>query len=163
MIRQVFKDNTDLDLKRGTVVSVESSLFGNLCGFALDPGTQYIIFANTPFMPEDDEDDASEPIAVAAEDDADDATPDEDDGDDVKPARRLLQTRTASVRVTAQAVEGAQVSARGFSDGVTCEIPSGDLTTSLCSGNIVDPKRKDVEELAAGCAALMEDDDVKDD
>lgn len=140
LIRQVFKDNTELNLTRGSVISVETNLFGNLCGFDLEPATQYILFVNTPFVPEE----VDEPVVVKPADD-----------EVVKPARRLRQTRTASVRVTAQAVEGASVSARGFSDGETCDIPSGDVLTSLCSGNVVDPKRKDVEELTAGCAALM--------
>lgn len=158
-ITKVFKDNTDLELKRGTIVSIESSLFGNLCGFDLNTGTQYIVFANAPFVPEDD-DDSEEPIVLIA-----DGSDDDDDAkaEPVKPSRRLRATKTASIKVTAQATDGASVSSRGFSDGETCDIPSADLSTSLCSGNVVDPKKKDVEELAAGCAALMDDDDVVDD
>ena len=150
MITRVFKDNTELELKRGSVISVESSLFGNLCGFDLQTGAQYILFANTPFVPEEDDGDAEE----SADDSEDDV---------VKPSRRLMQPKTASIRITAQAVDGAQVSARGFSDGETCDIPSGDLSTSLCSGNIFDPKRKDILELEAGCAALMDADEEQED
>lgn len=154
LITRVFKDNTDLDLKRGSVVSIESSLQGSLCGFGLQTGTQYILFANAPFEPEFLEGDDIElkPIELAAVPAEDDAA---DDGDEelVKPGRRLRATKTASLRITASATNGGSVRTRGFSDGNTCEIPSGDLRTSLCSGNVVDPKRKDVEALAAGCAA----------
>lgn len=159
LITRVFKDNTDLDLKRGTVVSVESSTQGSLCGFGLEPGTQYILFANAPFMSDDDAFEL-EPVEIAAVPAADNAA--DDDEEPAKPSRRLL--KTATVRITASATDGGSVRARGFSDGDTCEIPSGDLRTSLCSGNVVDPKRKDVEALAAGCAATMEmDDDDKED
>lgn len=152
-ISRVFKDNTDLELKRGTVVSIESSLFGNLCGFDLLTGTQYIVFANGPFVPKTDDDDEEPVIEV---DDASDEDGDDEDEPDEKPARRLRATKVASIKISATATDGASVSSRGFSDGDTCDIPTADLSTSLCSGNVVDPKKKDIEQLAAGCAALME-------
>lgn len=40
----VLEDNTDLELAEGDVVSIESSLQGNLCGFSLEVATQYIVF-----------------------------------------------------------------------------------------------------------------------
>lgn len=41
----VLDDKTDLNLAEGEVVSVESSLDGGRCGFSLDVGSKYILFA----------------------------------------------------------------------------------------------------------------------
>lgn len=51
-ILEVFKDNTDLYLAEGDVVSVESRLEGNLCGFSLETATEYIVFVNQIGMPD---------------------------------------------------------------------------------------------------------------
>ena len=53
-IQKVFRDNTGMGLEAGEVVSISSSLFGNLCGYSLAEDTSYIVFARgTGVVPED--------------------------------------------------------------------------------------------------------------
>eukprot|EP00892_Ulva_mutabilis_P000912 jgi/Ulvmu1/10821/UM069_0057.1 len=50
-ILTVFEDKTDLMLKAGDVVSIESSLDGAFCGFSLAAKSTYIVFAQQKILP----------------------------------------------------------------------------------------------------------------
>lgn len=157
-IIQVFKDNTNLDLKRGSDASIETVFLSSLCGFPMRVGTQYIIFAQGQLVP--DNNDKVEESGIGENEGSTEDT-DEEDEPVVKTARRLRATEAPSPIDSAKATNGASVSARGFTDGDTCFIPTADLYTFLCAGNVVNPTKEQIDELTTGCAATTEDYTIK--
>eukprot|EP00892_Ulva_mutabilis_P000907 jgi/Ulvmu1/10817/UM069_0053.1 len=140
VIDKVFRDNTDLGLSVGDMVTVRSLTQGSLCGVGASflSEEQWILFATAP---------TTRPRVPV---------------DDLTSGARRLQQQGARASAQAVADDGstieivdlsfAVIDADGtFSDGTVCEVDDADLSTHLCAGNIIQPTQPQIMELMNGC------------
>ena len=133
VIDKVFKDNTNLGLSVGDMVTVRSLTQSATCGIGLsfEAGAQWILFGRAPPPPE--------PI------------------DDFTIGGRRLQqpsNNNAAVATDFVAILDRSGIDDKFSDGSVCEVGDADLSTNLCSGNIIEPTQNQINQLMNGCNSI---------